>query len=84
MRHSHSHLVREGVSVKGKPQLNDEECSTDVSTSLVWIELHTILAKLHFSYDLEFLNTDMDWHRDSRMQTLWKKPELKVRVHPRV
>jgi len=51
--------------------------------SLAWIELHTVLAKLNFKYDLEWLNKDMDWHRDSRMHTLWKKPELRVRVHRR-
>ncbi|KAK4210840.1 cytochrome P450 [Rhypophila decipiens] len=52
--------------------------------NLAWMELGTILAKLHWSYDLEFLNdNELDWHRDSRMATLWVKPELMVRVRPR-
>ncbi|KAL4799279.1 benzoate 4-monooxygenase cytochrome P450 [Aspergillus venezuelensis] len=50
--------------------------------NLAWIELSTVLAKLHFTYDLEWINRNMDWHRDSRMATLWQKPDLIVRVHP--
>ncbi|KAL9123064.1 MAG: hypothetical protein Q9187_000391 [Circinaria calcarea] len=48
--------------------------------SLAWIELTTILAKLYFTYDMILLNQDLDWQRDSRMTTLWQKPELRVRV----
>ena len=48
--------------------------------SLGWLELRTILAKLHFSYDLELLDKDVDWQRDSQMHTLWKKPKLMVRA----
>ncbi|KAI0179448.1 benzoate 4-monooxygenase cytochrome P450 [Hypoxylon sp. FL1284] len=51
--------------------------------SLAWMEMRTTLAKMHYSYDFELLNKDMDWHRDSRMHTLWIKPELKVRVTTR-
>lgn len=43
-----------------------------------------MIAKLLFTYDLELLNKDLDWHRDSKMATLWQKPELRVRVSPRV
>ena len=57
---------------------------TDVGSSLAWMEMGTILSKLLFTYDLELLNQDLDWHRDSRMATLWQKPELRVRVIPRV
>ncbi len=48
--------------------------------SLAWMELRTILAKLHFTYDLKLQNDNLDWQRDSEMYTLWKKPELKVKV----
>lgn len=51
---------------------------------LAWMELNTVIAKLLFTYDLELLNKDLDWHRDSKMATLWQKPELRVRVSPRV
>ncbi|CAD6591261.1 MAG: hypothetical protein ASARMPRED_005286 [Alectoria sarmentosa] len=48
--------------------------------NLAWVELRTILAKLHFTYDLKMLDKDLDWHRDSKMQTLWQRPPLKVGV----
>lgn len=43
----------------------------------------TILAKVIFTYDMELLNQELDWHRDSRMATLWQKLELRVRVTQR-
>lgn len=52
--------------------------------NLAWMELNTVLAKLHWKFDLTLLNQDLDWQRDSRMHTLWKKPELRVSVRPRV
>ncbi|KAK3687929.1 cytochrome P450 [Podospora appendiculata] len=51
--------------------------------NLAWAELSTIISKLYFTYDLELLNKDLDWHRESRMATLWIKPELRVRVKHR-
>ncbi len=45
-----------------------------------WMELRTILAKIHFSYDLTLVNQNVGWQRDSEMHTLWKKPKLHVRV----
>ena len=46
------------------------------------MELRTILAKLHFSYDLALLDDgqDVDWQRESRMHTLWKKPKLMIKA----
>ncbi|MCJ1258246.1 Cytochrome P450 monooxygenase orf11 [Lignoscripta atroalba] len=51
--------------------------------SLGWMELQLILAKMHFKYDMELLDESLDWHRDSMMHTLWKKPELKVQIKHR-
>ncbi|KAL8661263.1 MAG: hypothetical protein Q9202_005747 [Teloschistes flavicans] len=51
--------------------------------SLAWMEIRTILAKMHFQYDFRLLNTDVDFHRDSEMHTLWNKPRLMVHVVPR-
>lgn len=45
--------------------------------------MRTVLAKLLWTYDLELVSVDMDWHRDSRMLTLWKKPPLWVKVKTR-
>jgi len=43
-----------------------------------WMEMRSVLAKLHFTFDMELVNRGLDWHRDSEMHTLWKKPDLKV------
>ncbi|KAL8729762.1 MAG: hypothetical protein Q9181_004890 [Wetmoreana brouardii] len=51
--------------------------------SLAWMELRTILAKMHFKYDIKLLNEHLDWNRDSEMHTLWNKPTLLVHVLPR-
>lgn len=45
-----------------------------------WMEMRSILAKLHFTFDMELVDQGLDWHRDSEMHTLWKKPDLKVRL----
>ncbi|KAF4491719.1 Cytochrome P450 monooxygenase aclL [Colletotrichum fructicola Nara gc5] len=50
--------------------------------SLGWMELRTVLAKMHFKYDLELLDPSMDWHASSQMHTLWQKPTMKVTVQP--
>jgi hypothetical protein len=34
-------------------------------------------------YDLELVDKSLDWHRDSEMHTLWKKPKLVVRAKRR-
>ena len=48
--------------------------------SLGWMEMRTTLAKLLWRYDLQLMDDKLDWHRDSRMHTLWKKPKLMVAV----
>lgn len=47
------------------------------------MEMRTTLAKMVYKYDLELLDTHVDWLQDSTMHTLWKKPELTVKVVPR-
>lgn len=47
------------------------------------MELHTTLAKLHYKYNIKVLDDRLDWHRDSRMNTLWRKPALMVAVFER-
>ncbi|KAI1771516.1 putative cytochrome P450 [Hypoxylon cercidicola] len=48
--------------------------------NLAWLEMHKTLAKLFWNFDLELADADLDWHRDSRMHTLWSKPHLYVRA----
>ncbi len=53
-----------------------------VVCSLAWLEMRTALAKLVWSYDWKLVNEGVDWHRNSRMLTLWQKPPLWVKVTP--
>ncbi|OTA68015.1 benzoate 4-monooxygenase cytochrome P450 [Hypoxylon sp. EC38] len=70
---------------------DDLECSQPFSLgtrscmgrNLAWLDLRTILAKLVWVYDLELVSTSLDWHRESRMHTLWRKPDLMVRAKNR-
>jgi hypothetical protein len=48
--------------------------------SLGWMELQTIMAKIIYRYDMEPVDDTVDWHRDSRMHTLWEKPSLMVKL----
>ncbi|KAM7185506.1 benzoate 4-monooxygenase [Naviculisporaceae sp. PSN 640] len=50
--------------------------------SLGWMEMMTIMAKVIFMYDLEMVNKELDWHAESRMYTIWIRPELLVKVKP--
>lgn len=47
------------------------------------MEMRTMLAKIHFKYDLELIDKSLDWHAQSEMHTLWQKPAMKVIVRPR-
>lgn len=48
--------------------------------NLAWIELSLLLSKLLWVYDIELLNKEVDWLRDSRMAMLWKKPSLIIKT----
>ena len=47
------------------------------------MELYTTLAKLYFRYEVELVDTEMDWHERSEMYLFWKKPALMVRLRER-
>jgi len=53
---------------------------TNEAYSLAWIEMRTIVAKVIYAYELEWLNPEMDWHRESQMHILWHKPNIMVKV----
>ncbi|KAI1142966.1 benzoate 4-monooxygenase cytochrome P450 [Hypoxylon sp. FL0543] len=48
--------------------------------TLAWLELQTALTKLIWVYDLQLVDPDLDWHGESRMVSLWKKPALMIRA----
>ncbi|KAI0454861.1 cytochrome P450 [Xylaria acuta] len=52
--------------------------------SLGLLELRLIMSKIVWKYDLELLDTSINWHRDSEMQTLWQKPKMRVKVRDRI
>ncbi|KAI8626355.1 benzoate 4-monooxygenase cytochrome P450 [Xylariaceae sp. FL1651] len=53
-----------------------------IGRNLAWMDMRTTLVKLLWVYDLE-LAQPVDWHGQSRMHTLWRKPDLMVRVKNR-
>ena len=42
-----------------------------------------ILAKLHFKFDVEAADKNLDWVGKARFRLLWDKPELWVRLNER-
>ncbi|KAH6658724.1 putative cytochrome P450 [Truncatella angustata] len=54
-----------------------------IGRNLAWMEMRTTLAKLVWMYDFEFVDQAVDWHRDTQMHTLWRKPELRIRASRR-
>lgn len=51
--------------------------------SLAFIELRLVLAKVHFMFDCELINKDVDLERESLNYILWQKPDINVRFVPR-
>jgi hypothetical protein len=86
MQRNHSHWARVVVSDASKHfhwRRRAKDRRADVENSLAWMELRTTLAKLLWKYDLQLVDDKLDWHRDSQMHTLWKKPKLLVAVKDR-
>ncbi|OBS16867.1 hypothetical protein FPOA_12555 [Fusarium poae] len=51
--------------------------------NLAYLEARMTLASLVYAYDLELINQDTDWFSHVTFHTVWKKPPLMVRFHPR-
>jgi cytochrome P450 len=47
--------------------------------NLAYMEMRVILARLVWKFDLELVNKEVDWERDTMLKTLWQNPELPVR-----
>ncbi|KAH7141623.1 cytochrome P450 [Dactylonectria macrodidyma] len=50
-----------------------------VGKNFAYMEINLILAKLHYEFDLELLDEELDWLEQSRMHVMWWKPALNVR-----
>ncbi|GAB1312409.1 Averantin hydroxylase (Fragment) [Madurella fahalii] len=46
-------------------------------------KLRLIMAKLHFKFDLEAADTELDWVAKTKFRLLWDKPALMVRLRER-
>lgn len=62
---------------------------TCLGKNLAYLEMRIVLSKLVLLFDWEAMQTlgrgqEVDWHRDTRVQFLWAKPELRVRYIPRM
>ncbi|KAI1461998.1 benzoate 4-monooxygenase cytochrome P450 [Annulohypoxylon moriforme] len=51
-----------------------------IGRNVAWLELHVTLAKLFWVYDLELVDPTLDWHKEVRLISLWKIPELMIRA----
>lgn len=47
------------------------------------MELNLILAKMIWKYNLELVNSDLDWEGQSHLHVMWWKPKLMVRFQER-
>lgn len=65
------------VNTAGQDSCADMECS------FAYMEMSLILAKLHFRYDLQLVDRDLHWERESWIHVQWWKPKLWVKIHPR-
>ncbi|KAI0552084.1 cytochrome P450 [Xylaria curta] len=48
-----------------------------------WLEIRIALAKIVYTYDMEFARDHGDWLGDTKMYMMWKEAPLMVRLHPR-
>jgi cytochrome P450 len=51
--------------------------------NLAYLEARMTLASLIHAYDWELVDEGIDWFSQVEFQTVWKKPPLMVRFHPR-
>ncbi|KAL3417255.1 BCL4p [Phlyctema vagabunda] len=47
--------------------------------NFAYVEMNLVLAKMHFRYDLELIDRELDWLEQSSMYVMWWKPELLIR-----
>ncbi|KAH7082035.1 cytochrome P450 [Paraphoma chrysanthemicola] len=54
-----------------------------IGRNLANLEMRLLVAKLVFNLDMKLLDDDLDWDRDTWVDTFWCKPPLMVRVERR-
>ncbi|KAF2492614.1 putative cytochrome P450, partial [Lophium mytilinum] len=51
--------------------------------NFAYAEINLILAKMHWRFDLEMVNEELDWEGQSYLYVMWSKPSMYVRLLPR-
>jgi len=51
-----------------------------IGRNLALMEMRLMLAKLFWVYDMELMNKAVDFEHDSKVWTLWNKPDLIVKL----
>ncbi|KAF4910857.1 Cytochrome P450 monooxygenase BOT4 [Colletotrichum fructicola] len=51
--------------------------------NFAYMEINLILSKMLWKYDLELVNKNLDWERESRLHVMWWKPALMVQFKER-
>ncbi|TEA19177.1 Cytochrome P450 monooxygenase BOT4 [Colletotrichum sidae] len=51
--------------------------------NFAYMEINLILAKMLWKYDLELVNKDLDWEKESQLHVMWWKPALMVQFRER-
>ncbi|EMF14032.1 cytochrome P450 [Sphaerulina musiva SO2202] len=51
--------------------------------NFAYMEINLIMAKMFWKYDLELVDKELDWDKQSQLHVMWWKPELRVRFKER-
>lgn len=51
--------------------------------SFAYMEINLIMAKMFWKYELELVDKELDWDKQSQLHVMWWKPELRVRFKER-
>ncbi|KAF6824735.1 benzoate 4-monooxygenase cytochrome p450 [Colletotrichum plurivorum] len=50
-----------------------------IGRNFAWMEMNLVLAKMFWSYDMELVDKDFDFLKESTVHVLWRKPGLYIR-----
>ncbi|RSM01226.1 hypothetical protein CEP52_008654 [Fusarium oligoseptatum] len=75
-------LLKSPVSMQ-KLQHEVRSAFSSTGINLAYLEARIVLAYMIYAYDWELVNKDLEWFKEVKLWTLWEKPELYVRFHPR-
>ncbi|KAJ4288037.1 hypothetical protein N0V90_012053 [Kalmusia sp. IMI 367209] len=78
-------VIAEGLRLYPPGSQGFPRISAGVEIDGHWVPpgMNLILAKMHWKYDFEFVNKDLDWEGSSHMHIMWWKPDLWVRILPK-